>query len=177
MFKLWYSESGVPQINQSVFKLLTTAAFSIGILFANASQLQANELNDAPTCDNSSGECFYAHRMYQLEQLTQGCRETRRVEGNMTYTVCRINGRPVRASESLTELGDGVGYWFENGKVVAIQRFHDGSTIFFNRGKLAEVYFDGGSQVQSEFSATERQELETLARNGYRDIFRKLNVR
>lgn len=115
--------------------------------------------------------------MYQLQQLTKGCRETRRVERNMTYTVCRLNGRPVRASESLTELGDGIGYWFENGQVVAIQRFHDGSTIFFNRGKLAEVYFDGGSEVQSQFSATERQELETLARNGYRDIFRRLNVR
>ena len=115
--------------------------------------------------------------MYQIEQLTKGCRETRRVERNMTYTVCRLNGRPVRASESLTELGDGIGYWFKNGQVVAIVRFHDGSTIFFNRGKLAEVYFDGGAEVQSEFSATERQELETLARNGYRDIFRRLNVR
>ncbi|GET36957.1 hypothetical protein [Microseira wollei] len=160
-----------------MIKQFAAVAFSVNLLFAGATQLQANELNDAPTCDNSSGECFYAHRVYQLEQITQGCRETRRVEGNMTYTVCRLNGRPVRASESLTELGDGMGYWFENGKVVAIQRFHDGSTIFFNQGKLTEVYFDGGSEIQSEFSATERQELETLARNGFRNIFRKLNVR
>ncbi|MFB2982431.1 hypothetical protein [Microseira sp. BLCC-F43] len=160
-----------------MIKRFAAVAFSLGLLFTGATQLQANELNDAPTCDNSSGECFYAHRVYQLEQSTQGCRETRRVEGNMTYTVCRLNGRPVKASESLTELGDGMGYWFENGKVVAIQRFHDGSTIFFNQGKLTEVYFDGGSQIQSEFSARERQELETLARNGFRNIFRKLNVR
>ncbi len=74
-------------------------------------------------------------------------------------------------------MGDGIGYWFENGRVVAIQRFHDGSLMVFNQGNLTEIYLDGGSEMQTQFTATERQELETMARNGFRDIFRKLNVR
>ena len=90
--------------------------FSVGLLCAAATQIQANELNEAPTCDDASAQCLYAHRVYQLEQSTQGCRETRKVERNMTYTVCRLNGRPVNASEFLTEFGDGIGYWFENGR-------------------------------------------------------------
>lgn len=160
-----------------MFKRFTAVAFSFSLLFANSTQIQANELNDPPTCDHASAQCLYAHRVYQLEQSTQGCRETRKVERNMTYSVCRLNGRPVKASESLTELGDGLGYWFENGQVVAIQQFHDGTLILFNQGKVTELYVDGGSDIQKDFSPQERQRLETMARNGYRDIFRRLNVR
>lgn len=160
-----------------MFKRFTAVAFSVGLLFGSSSQIQANELNDLPTCDEASAQCLYAHRVYQLQQSTRGCRETRKVERNTTYTVCRLNGRAVNASEFLTEVGDGIGYWFENGRVVAIQRFHDGSLMVFNQGNLTEIYLDGGSEMQTQFTATERQELETMARNGFRDIFRKLNVR
>lgn len=160
-----------------MFKLFTAVVLSVGLLFAKSTQIQANELNEPPTCDDASPQCIYAHRVYQIEQSTQGCRETRKVEGNMTYTVCRLNGRPVNASEFLTQFGDGLGYWFENGKVVAIRQFHDGTLILFNQGKVTELYVDGGADIQNEFSAEERQHLETMARNGFRDIFRKLNVR
>ncbi|MEB3177782.1 MAG: hypothetical protein VKL59_01880 [Nostocaceae cyanobacterium] len=160
-----------------MFKLLTAVVFSVGLLLANTTDTKAEEFNKPPTCNDASSECLYSRRVYQLEQSTKGCRETRKLEKGMTYSICRLNGRPVSASESLTEFGDGMSYWFNNGQVVAIRWFHNGNLAYFNQGKVTELYLDGGSEIQRKFSIKERQELEKIAQNGFRDIFRKLNVR
>ena len=149
----------------------------VSLLLIGISPSQAQESSRSPTCRDNSPRCLYSRQIDRLEQLSQGCRESHKVEESMTYQVCRRNNQIVKASESLTEFGDGLGFWFDKGQVVAVERFHDGSLMVFNRGRLTEMYLDGGSEVQKRFSTRERRELENLAKNGFQDIFKKLNIR
>ena len=115
-------------------------------------------------------EAFYNAKVRLLAQITQGCEETKKTQGNTTYQICTINGEPVQASESLTEEGDGLGFWFENNKVRAIRFFHNGDLVIFDdNGQLEARFYDDG-KMQTNFTETEKKELEATAKNGYRDI-------
>jgi type II secretory pathway pseudopilin PulG len=125
------------------------------------------------SAQNSSA---YNATVRQLEQITQGCKKSRRTRGNMTYEICTINGQPVQASEALTAEGDGIGYWFRNNKVRAIRFFHNGDIVIFdNNGRVERMFYDG-DQMKTNFTATERKELETTAKNGYRTIFQVFKI-
>ncbi|MFB8788341.1 MAG: hypothetical protein U7123_05700 [Potamolinea sp.] len=147
-------------------------------LFLGAFPVQARQLELA-ACDNADVQCMYDNTLYKLNQITQGCQETRKRESNMTYTICRLNGKGiVRASEFLTEYGDGLGYWFENGQVIAIRAFHDNSLFVLNQGKLSALYeFDlkGKIKRKTQFSPAERARIEKLASDGYQRIFQKIS--
>lgn len=158
-------------------KLFAYLPIVASFLFLGAFPVQARELQP-PTCDDAVVQCMYDKMVYKLDQSTQGCQETRKRESNMTYTICQLTGKGiVRASEVLTEHGDGLGYWFENGQVIAIRAFHDNSLLVFNQGKLSAIYeFDLKGKIQGKtlFSAPERARIEELAQNGYKSIFQKL---
>lgn len=121
-------------------------------------------------------EAFYNTKVRLLEQITQGCQETKKTQGNITYQICTINGQPVQASEALTEAGDGLGFWFENNKVRAIRFFHNGDLVIFDDNGRLEVVFSDDGKMQTNFTETERKELEATAKNGYRDIFQVFKI-
>lgn len=141
-------------------------------LSANFSK--ANQIN--AQIEPATDEAFYNGTVQQLEQSTKGCKKNRRNVGNMTYQICTINGQPVQASESLTQEGDGLGYWFKNKQVRAIRFFHNGDLAIFNDGKLAALFYDG-DKMKTDFTASERKELEATARTGYRRIFQVFKIR
>ncbi|AFY40976.1 hypothetical protein [Nostoc sp. PCC 7107] len=108
--------------------------------------------------------------MQALTEMTEGCEEVTKVKAGVSYRICTINNEPVTASEALLEVGDGVGFWFKNNKVVAIRYFHSGETLFFDDETLI-AKFSNDEELQSEFSHEERREAENLAKEGYQNIF------
>lgn len=111
--------------------------------------------------------------MQSLEQMTEGCDEQTKIKAGVNYRICTINNEPVTASEALLEAGDGISFWFKHNKVVAIRYFHSGETLFFDQEKLIAKFPDD-QQMQVNFTDEERQEAETLAKDGYRTIFQVL---
>ncbi|MBD2439141.1 hypothetical protein [Nostoc sp. FACHB-110] len=118
---------------------------------------------------NTSQELF-DELMQSLSEMTEGCNEATKVQAGISYSICTINNEPVKAAEALLEAGDGIGFWFKNNKVVAIQYFHSGETLFFDDEKLIAKFSDN-QELQSNFTDEERQEAENLAKNGYHKIF------
>ncbi|OCQ99826.1 hypothetical protein BCD64_01710 [Nostoc sp. MBR 210] len=108
--------------------------------------------------------------MHSLTEMTEGCDETTKVKAGVVYRICTINNKPVTASEALLEVGDGVGFWFRNNKVIAIRYFHSGETLFFDDEELIAKFSDD-EELQSEFSDEERREAANLAQSGYQNIF------
>ncbi|MBU7585231.1 MAG: hypothetical protein KAF91_20465 [Nostoc sp. TH1S01] len=108
--------------------------------------------------------------MQSLTEMTEGCHETTKVKAGVVYRICTINNEPVTASEALLEVGDGVGFWFKNNKVVAIRYFHSGETLFFDDQQLI-AKFSNDEELQSDFTNEERREAENLAEYGYQTIF------
>jgi hypothetical protein len=142
----------------------------------NEIQITDDEKNTeavAEDSDTSNPQALYNTRMSALEKLTEGCQENTKVEGDITYTACILNNRPVKASEYITELGDGLIIWFANGKVKAVQRTHNGETFFFDNGRLEVKFEDVGEKVFTTFSNEERNEFEELGRTSYQQIFQK----
>lgn len=138
--------------------------------------LAQDEAPIAPECTDNSYKCLYAKEQYRLDKMVVGCAaQTKEVKG-ITYRVCRIKGKVVSASESITEVGDGVGYWFEKGKVVAVRYFHDGTLVAFTSSKVKTVYDDGNSRIEKP-NATARQQFEATAAGGYKSIFKVFGIR
>ncbi|MBE9006470.1 hypothetical protein IQ259_15715 [Fortiea sp. LEGE XX443] len=108
--------------------------------------------------------------MQSLAEMTEGCDEAIKVKAGISYRICTINNEPVTASETLSEVGDGIGFWFKNSKVVAIRYFHSGETLFFDDEKLIAKFSDN-QELQGNFTDEERREAETLAKDGYQTIF------
>ncbi|MEA5513221.1 hypothetical protein [Nodularia sp. UHCC 0506] len=130
-----------------------------------------------PNTENTNSQGFYEQSMKSLEQLTQGCEEKTKIDSYFTYSVCTISGRPVKASEFLTELGDGLNIWFEKGQVKAVQRTHNGETFFFENGKLTVKFEDYGEEMRETVSNQERSEAEQLAKTAYQKIFQVFDIR
>jgi hypothetical protein len=131
----------------------------------------------APTCTDQSAKCLYEQDKYRLDKLAQGCKEQKKTDKNTTYRVCRKSGKIVTAAEALTTAGDGMGYWFDNGKVIAIIYFHDGTLVTFKNGKVSAIYTDGGSDRSTKPEAAARQNLESAAAQGYQSIYKKMGIR
>lgn len=142
--------------------------------------LQATISDFVCSADNriepATDEAFYNAQVQQLEEMTEGCQEKKKTQGNMTYQICTINGKPVQASEVLTEAGDGLGFWFQNNKVRAIRFFHNGDLAIFDENGRLQAVFSDGNKMQTDFTATERKGLEETAKNGYRDIFKVFKI-
>lgn len=128
-----------------------------------------------PTCTDNSAQCQHDKDSYQLTSMVFGCQKAEKQAGGMTFSICTAKGKVVAASESVTEAGDGLGYYFKNGKVVAMRYFHDGNLAILNNGKLVKLYEDGGSPmtVKTTFTAAERKNIENTAATGYRSILKK----
>ncbi|OKH39996.1 hypothetical protein NIES2119_03345 [[Phormidium ambiguum] IAM M-71] len=162
-----------------LFFTLILCGFLQNLAIASALNLspdlsKAKQNNDQ--IEPATDEAFYNGTVQQLEQSTKGCKKSRKTIGNMTYEICTINGQPVQASEALTQEGDGLGYWFKNRQVRAIRFFHNGDLAIFNDGKLAALFYDG-DKMKTDFTASERKELEATARTGYRQIFQVFKIR
>ncbi|OKH22707.1 hypothetical protein [Chroogloeocystis siderophila] len=132
--------------------------------------------NSLTPVDTSNSQSLFDRRIKFLEKLTAGCTENRKVEGNMTYSICIADGQPVKAAEFLTELGDGLNIWFEHGKVIAVLRTHSGEMFFFDNGKLELMFEDYGTQVVVSFTPEDRQEYEDLAQTAYQRIFQVFSI-
>jgi hypothetical protein len=133
------------------------------------------QVSAPPTCKSSSAQCLYQKAAYRLDTIAANCQEQKKVVKDMTYRVCKVRGKIVTASESLTEAGDGMGYWFDRGNVVGIRYFHDGTLVTFINGKATTIYLDGGSSIQTKLSTPERQRFESVAKSGYRSIFKQFS--
>lgn len=110
-----------------------------------------------------------------IEQAIAGCQETQKTENNINYSICKLNGQPVKASESHAELGDGLGFWFKANKVRAVQFFHTGEILIFNDGRL-EAKISDEQTVETVFSDDERNHAEQIAKDGYHKIFQVFNL-
>ncbi|MEB3215765.1 MAG: hypothetical protein VKN72_05840 [Nostocales cyanobacterium 94392] len=133
--------------------------------------------NSQTQIDDSS----YEAAINSLDKLTQDCQETTKTQQYTNYSVCQINGKPVKASESNAEIGDGLGFWFENGKVIAIQRFHTAELfIFDNDGNLKSAFADNPNIAKIEkltkIADQERKLVKEIQQNGYQDIFKVFNL-
>lgn len=123
----------------------------------------------------------YENAIDSLEKLTKDCEETQRTKGNIKYTVCIINGQPVKASESISEIGDGLGFWFDNGKVRAIQRFHSQELfIFDNQDNIKSVFHYNRKTGKMEKLATitnaKSQFTPETLQETYKNILRIFNL-
>jgi hypothetical protein len=162
----------------SMWKKVAIAVVAGCLLSAEATpaQMVPADAPMKPTCSDTSPKCQSEQESYQLASMVYGCQEKKKIVGNFTYSICLVRGKVVTASESLTEAGDGMGYYFKNGKVAAIRFFHDGSLAVFERSKLKTLYEDstsGGVTATTKFSKAQRQNLETSAASGYRSILKK----
>ncbi|WP_146087212.1 hypothetical protein [Chroococcidiopsis sp. TS-821] len=126
--------------------------------------------------DTTNPQNLFDIRMKLLNELTAGCTENSKVEGDITYSICFADGQPVKAAEFLTEFGDGLNIWFERGKVKAILRTHSGEMFFFKNGDLELKFEDYGTQVVARFSPEERNEYEEIAKTAHHRIFRIFNI-
>lgn len=142
---------------------------------------ESDEANEEDNIEPATDESFYQSEVNSLEELTKGCEESKKTEGSVNYSVCQLDGKPVQAAEAHVELGDGVGFWFENGKVKALRYFHSGELFFFEDGKLVRMYYDdaktGKTTMKTTFDEKERNSIEETARNGYGDIFQNFDIR
>lgn len=164
----------------SMWKKAAIAVVAGCLLSAQATQAQMvpADAPTKPTCTDTSPKCQSEKESYRLASMVYGCQEKKKVVGNFTYSICLMGGKVVTASESLTEAGDGMGYYFKNGKVAAIRFFHDGSLAVFEGSKLKTLYenedgTNGGVTATTKFSKAQRQNLETSAASGYRSILKK----
>ncbi|MEO1376028.1 MAG: hypothetical protein AAFW70_17275 [Cyanobacteria bacterium J06635_10] len=136
-----------------------------------------NEDEIEPMIDQSSYETV----MNSLNLLAQDCKETPKIQGNIKYTICKLGGKPVKASESHAELGDGIGFWFLEGRVIAAQRFHNGELFVFDYdGKLSSMFAENQKTGKIEKLASipdeDRKGAEKYLYNGYRNIFKAFNL-
>jgi hypothetical protein len=130
-----------------------------------------------PDCTDQSAACLYKKDVYRLDKLAQGCLEQKKVAKVTTYRICRNKGKVVSVSEALTEAGDGVGYWFKNGKVIAVRYFHDGTLVIFNGTKISAIYADDGSERITKPTSEARKQFQAAAAGGYKSIFKVFGVR
>jgi hypothetical protein len=156
-------------------RVLTALAFA-GVWGAFGSPAIAQEALVNPTCNSQAASCLYQKEVYRLQRMTLTCLVQKKVVENMTYSICRSNGKVVSASESLTSEGDGMGYWFRKGRVVAIRYFHDGSLVTFKNGKALAHYVDEGSEMQTQLSREARQQFESAAATGARSILKQFGL-
>jgi hypothetical protein len=132
-----------------------------------------------PTCGDRSATCLHQQEIYRLSLLTSKCKVTEKVVGNTLYSICRLNSKVVSASTSLPRTkgaeDDGLGYWFENGKVVAVRDVRYGTLVTFKNGKALAIYESEGSAVRTKLTSAERQKFERTAATGARSILKEFS--
>lgn len=166
MFSFWQSFTAATLLSTAVLN-------STPLAFAQ------EEAPVAPACTDNSYKCLQSKEQYRLAKITEGCAAQKKEVKGITYELCRINGKVVSASESITEAGDGVGYWFEKGQVVAIRYFHDGTLVTFAGSKVKTVrniYDDSNGRLEKP-NAVARKQFETAAARGYQSIFKVFGIR
>lgn len=136
----------------------------------------ANLKIDHPIIDENSFQTVNS----SLQSLAKGCSESKKTQGNIVKSICKKDGEIVKASESHAELGDGIGYWFYENRVVAVQRFHTGETfIFYRNGQLSSKFADnfktGKTEKITNFNNEQIQEADTLI-SGYQGILQAFGV-
>jgi hypothetical protein len=166
------------KIMPSFWKSLTAATVlsTAALISLIPVALAQEEAPVAPKCTDNSYKCLYAKEVYRLDKIKEGCALQEKQIKGITYQLCRSKGKIVSTSEAITEAGDGIGYWFENGKVVAVRYFHDGTLVTFASSKVKTIYDDGNSRFEKP-TATARKQFETAAASGYRSIFKVFGVR
>ncbi len=137
-----------------------------------------------------------AESLYKaFEEIDQQTCDDRKsiVQRGINYSACTANAggkgqyRFISASSSLVSYGDGIGYWYYlNGKVAAIRFFHTDELFMFDGGgklqaeliRAQKVMVNGQEQFQersirTNFTKSERDRLENLAKDGGEDILSK----
>lgn len=126
-------------------------------------------------------ETSYQTVVNSLEAFTKGCEESKKTQGNLTYTICKVDGQPVSASEYLTEFGDGLAFWLVDRQVIAARRLHSGELYVFDKsGKLSSMFADNLKTYKTEkvtnIRDEDRKEAEKFLYNGHKDIFKVFNL-
>ncbi len=164
MSSLWKSFTAATLISTAVLIGLTPLA------------LAQEEAPVAPKCNDTSYKCLHEKELYRLAKITEGCVTQKKEVKGISYQLCQINGKVVSASEAIIEAGDGIGYWFEKGKVVAVRYFHDGTLVTFTGSKVQAVYDDSNNRLEKP-NAAARKQFETTAASGYKSIFKVFGIR
>jgi hypothetical protein len=138
--------------------------------------LAQDEAPTAPDCTDQLAACLYKKDIYRIDRLAYGCQKQKKEVKSITYEICRSKGKIVTVSEAITDYGDGIGYWFENGKVVAIRYFHDSTLVTF-KGNKVSAFYDSGSENSTKPTSLARKQFETAAASGYKSIFKVFGVR
>lgn len=118
-------------------------------------------------------ETSYNTALKSLNSIAKGCQESKETEGNLVKSICKKDGEIVKASNYHAEFGDGIGYWFSEGRVVAAQRFHNGETFIFNRNGTLSSKFAENEKI-TNLSSEQIKDAQNLI-NGYKDIIAAFN--
>jgi hypothetical protein len=166
------------KIMSSLWKSLTAATLlsTAALISFTSVALAQEEALIAPKCTDNSYQCLYEKDVYRLDKIKEGCALQEKQIKGITYQLCRSKGKIVSTSEAITEAGDGIGYWFENGKVVAVRYFHDGTLVVFTGSKVKIIYNSSNNRFEKP-TATARKQFETAALSGYKSIFKVFGVR
>ncbi len=118
-------------------------------------------------------ETSYQTVLNSLESITKGCTKTEKNEGVLNYSICKKAGEIVSASEYHSEAGAGLSFWFNNSKVVAVQRPHSEELFLYdNNGKLKSKFIY--PRKVRNISNQDREDAKYLY-NGYDRIFAAFN--
>lgn len=127
-----------------------------------------------PQAETAGGTDTYTKEWQELQE--RPCEEIAKTEESVRYSLCALQGGLLlKAASAHMEMGDGLGYWLKDQDVRVIQSFHSGEVFFFNKGVL-EAKLLGPGQVQTQFSAGERQRMEQLAATGVDDIAKAFGI-
>jgi hypothetical protein len=154
---------------------LTTAP-AIAAELAPETSINAELSIEPPTFEPEALADDFHRQFESIDQ--QPCERLMKESDGMVYSICTVNqggdGAVIKASSSVQEAEDGIGYWYnENGTVHAVRFFHTGELFVFTQmgGLAAELL--PNRQVRMDFSESERTRLETLAQEGGNNILQR----
>jgi hypothetical protein len=143
-----------------------------------ASPITSNSKSDHSSAGYSA-ETIYA----EFERLAgRACQKREKVVRGTRYALCTMTDsqgvvRPVHASSSLVDSGDGVGYWLnESGDIYAIRYFHSGKVVvLLPEDKRTIVELVGNREIKVITDESRWNGLELGARDQIMTIYEQVD--
>ena len=135
-----------------------------------------------PNCVNELiDDRTYQKVISSLDELTQGCQATEKIQ-EYFYTVCILNGNPVKATHSLVKGMDGYTYWFSADKLIALEDLTSGELFVFNYdGTLSSMFTknlkNGETKKVVNINDKDRKVAELRIGETYKEIVTVFNLK
>jgi len=137
-----------------------------------------------PNCvDELIDDRTYQKVISSLDELTQGCKE-RETTQEYFYTVCILNGNPVKATQSLAKGLDDYTYkyWFSADKLIALEDLTSGELFVFNYdGTLSSMFTKNLKTEKTKkvvnINEKDREVAELRVEGTYKNIIKVFNLK